>query len=240
MHSPFVFDLTTNILPSAPCQTQPMADSMRRELLLEELQILIEDHGAGYDGHTKSSHRKSIREILRSSARDQKTGALLHRLVKAYQPAQMLELGTNLGFSALYQADANPQGKLISVEGAVQLAVLASKGLKMRTPNAEIHCGTFENVLHSQIDWNQFKPGHVLIDGNHRKEPTLAYFHFLLPKVKDGALMVFDDIHWSPGMTEAWESLIQHPEVSVSVDLFSLGLVWIRKNQAKEHFVLRF
>jgi hypothetical protein len=35
--------------------------------------------------------------------------------------------------------------------------------------------------------------------------------------------MGFDDIHWSPGMEEAWET-IKHPKVTVTIDTFQWGL----------------
>jgi hypothetical protein len=53
-------------------------------------------------------------------------------------------------------------------------------------------------------------------------------------------VFVFDDIHWSSGMEKAWEYIIKHPEAIVTIDLFELGLVFFRKTQVKEHFVLSF
>ena len=38
-------------------------------------------------------------------------------------------------------------------------------------------------------------------------------------------------------MLDAWEAIKAHPRVTVTVDLFDLGLVFFRKeNKAKEHF----
>jgi hypothetical protein len=51
---------------------------------------------------------------------------------------------------------------------------------------------------------------------------------------------VFDDIRWSDEMTLAWEKIKNHPKVNVTIDLYSMGVVFFRKEQEKEHFVLRF
>ncbi|WP_423818437.1 class I SAM-dependent methyltransferase [Salinimicrobium sp. TIG7-5_MAKvit] len=79
----------------------------------------------------------------------------------------------------------------------------------------------------------------LYIDGNHQKEATLSYFEKLLPTVHNNSVMIFDDIHWSKGMEEAWEEIKAHPKVKVSIDTFQWGLVFFRREQEKEHFVIR-
>ena len=54
--------------------------------------------------------------------------------------------------------------------------------------------------------------------------------------MKKGGLMIFDDIYWNPAMLKAWNYIIKDPNVTVSIDLFEFGLVYINKNQEKEHF----
>jgi hypothetical protein len=41
-------------------------------------------------------------------------------------------------------------------------------------------------------------------------------------------------------MTEAWEEIIKMTEFSVSIDLFHLGILFVRKEQKKEHFIIKF
>lgn len=79
----------------------------------------------------------------------------------------------------------------------------------------------------------------VYFDGNHQKEATLRYFEQLLPAAHNDSVFIFDDIHWSPGMEEAWEEIKKHPEVQVTIDTFYLGLVFFRKEQARQHFKIR-
>ncbi|NJW55521.1 class I SAM-dependent methyltransferase, partial [Salinimicrobium sp. CDJ15-91] len=61
----------------------------------------------------------------------------------------------------------------------------------------------------------------------------------LLPTIHNNSVMIFDDIHWSKGMEEAWEEIKAHPEVRVTIDTFQWGLVFFRREQEKEHFVIR-
>jgi hypothetical protein len=61
-----------------------------------------------------------------------------------------------------------------------------------------------------------------------------------LPKVHEGSLLIFDDIYWSEGMKEAWSEIKANPQVSTTVDLFWIGLVFFKSGQAKEDFLVRF
>ena len=80
---------------------------------------------------------------------------------------------------------------------------------------------------------------YIFIDGNHQEKPTLAYFEKCLPFAHNNSLFIFDDIHWSEGMENAWQQIQQHDAVHVTVDLFYLGLVFLKKEQSKEHFRIR-
>ena len=79
----------------------------------------------------------------------------------------------------------------------------------------------------------------LFIDGNHKKEATLEYFQKLLPHVHNDSIMIFDDIRWSKQMEDAWEEIKAHPQVKVTIDTFQWGLVFFRREQVKEHFVIR-
>ncbi len=79
----------------------------------------------------------------------------------------------------------------------------------------------------------------VYIDGNHTKNATLSYFNQLLPKVTSQSILIFDDIYWSSEMEDAWEQIKNHPKVTVTIDLFELGIVFFNPELSKENFVLR-
>ena len=74
---------------------------------------------------------------------------------------------------------------------------------------------------------------------HHDKLATIAYFEALLPNIHNDSLIIFDDIYWSKGMTEAWEYIYNHDQVTVSIDTYYFGLVWFRKEQPKQHFTIR-
>src|SRR5438105_2536711 len=106
IHSPFVFDLVTNIINNkAVFYAYKPVENLRRKLLSDTSTIEVEDFGAG-SGFLKK-RRRSIAAITATSAKPAKYAQLLFRLVNRFQPETILELGTNLGISTLYLATAN-------------------------------------------------------------------------------------------------------------------------------------
>ena len=79
----------------------------------------------------------------------------------------------------------------------------------------------------------------IYFDGNHSKKATLDYFELLLPTITNDSVWIFDDIHWSQDMEQAWEVIKNHEKVTVTIDTFQWGIVFFRKEQEKEHFVIR-
>jgi predicted O-methyltransferase YrrM len=100
--------------------------------------------------------------------------------------------------------------------------------------------GNFDETLSSQIS-KLAVVDFAFVDGNHRQKPTLNYFNQLLEKANENSIFIFDDIHWSNEMEEAWKEIQQHPSVTLSIDLFFIGIVFFRKEQkVPQHFLIRF
>ena len=78
------------------------------------------------------------------------------------------------------------------------------------------------------------------IDGNHRKNPCLQYFYQCLQHIHNDSVLIFDDIHWSGEMEQAWKEIQDHPSVTVTIDLFRMGLVFFKKGLSKEDFIIHF
>ena len=92
-------------------------------------------------------------------------------------------------------------------------------------------------LTNSQLPTSNFQL--IYFDGNHSKAATLNYFEFLLPTITNETVWIFDDIHWSQEMEEAWEIIKNNPKVTVTIDTFQWGIVFFRTEQEKEHFVIR-
>lgn len=207
-------------------------------MLNDDTILQVNDLGAG-SAVLKTKTRK-ISSIARYSLKSAKYSQLLFRLVNHFQPQTILELGTSLGITTLYLAKATPQAKVLSIEGSEGIAERAKQNFKkLQVTNIQLITGNFDNVLQTQLkELNQLD--FVFVDGNHRKAPTLRYFEQCLAYAHNDSVFVFDDIHWSDEMREAWALIKNHERVTLTIDLFFIGLVFFRKEQVKQHFILRF
>jgi predicted O-methyltransferase YrrM len=214
-------------------------EQQRKKLKLKEELIEVEDFGAG-STVIKTRHRV-VKDIANSSLKSAKYAQLLFRMVAYYQPATIIELGTSFGITSAYLSCGNKNAKLFTCEGAGNIASIAQNTFdSLQIKNIEIVKGDFAKslpFLFSKIKVVDF----AFIDGNHRKEPTLQYFHLLLSHSKARTIFVFDDIHWSAEMEAAWSAIQQDPAVTLTIDLFFIGLVFINPDfNVKQHFTIRF
>ena len=69
----------------------------------------------------------------------------------------------------------------------------------------------------------------AFIDGNHQLEPTLRYFREILPKTHSSSIIIFDDIHWSDSMEQAWEAIKKDPAVKRAIPVFGKILAFARQ-----------
>lgn len=240
VHSPFVFDFIIHVLKS---KEKPEAvfliENYRQRLLKERRNIEVEDFGAGSSVmHTKE---RKVSDIAATSLKRKKYASLLYRIAKYYRSKHIVELGTSLGTTTAYLASGSPDSQVITLEGSGKISDIAEDFFEHTSFN-NIHLvrGDFKKTLPTII--HQIPAVDlVFIDGNHQEEPTVDYFNSFLTKSHNDTILVFDDIHWSGGMEKAWERIKQHPDVSLTIDLFFIGLVFLKKEfLVKQHFVVRF
>lgn len=240
VHSPFVFDFIIHVLNDKKkydCYDE--IETLRKKLLNNNTVIEVEDFGAG--SAVIPFKNRVVKDIAASSLKKKKYARLLFRVAKYYEAKTIVELGTSFGITTCYLASANAGSKVITLEGARNIANLASKNFgEMNLGNVELIEGNFEKTL-SLLNSKIADIDLVFVDGNHRKNATLEYFDFFLSKRTNNSIFIFDDIHWSVEMEEAWKLIQQHDSVTMTIDLFFIGLVFFRKDfKVKQHFSIRF
>jgi predicted O-methyltransferase YrrM len=239
IHSPFVFDLYNHVIQNKTLfYAYSTIEPFRKALLEDKRTIKVKDMGAG-SGSGNSAVR-TISKIASTAAKKPKYSQLLFRLADHFQPQTILEIGTSLGLSTMYLAIAQSKSQVITIEGCPETRKIALENFKKASlQNIRSLEGNFDSVLPevlSTVNSLDF----VFFDGNHRKAPTISYFGQCLEKANNESVFIFDDIYWSKEMTEAWEIIKAHPRVTVSIDLFQMGIVFFRKEQAKQHFILSY
>ncbi len=240
IHSPFVFKLVTEVFE----KTVKYNDYARIEQLRDDLKhdtrtIEVNDLGAG-SKRLKSKKRK-ISDIVRKSVKKEKYAHLLYMMIRYFKANSILELGTSLGITTAYLASAHPNVKVTTIEGCENTAGIASENFnKLQLQNIQLIVGNFDTEL-TKVCHEVQKFDLIFIDGNHREVPTINYFNTVLPFCHNDTVLVFDDIHWSEEMQEAWEFVKNHEQVKMTIDLFEMGLVFLRKEfRQKENMQISY
>ena len=247
VHSPFVFNLITKCFYDKESKPDPggseqakqyaILKEYRKSLLENKNTIEVTDFGAG--SKVFKSNIRQISEIARTAGITPKRAELLFRITNYFQPNTILEIGTSLGLATSALELGNPKAKISILEGCPNKANQCQLQFqKFNVNNVELVVTEFNNYLencHLQPENCQL----IFFNGNHSKTATLNYFELLLPTISNDSVWIFNHIHWSPEIEEAWEIIKKHPKVTVTIDTFQWGIVFFRKEQSKEHFVIR-
>ncbi|MBO9595939.1 MAG: class I SAM-dependent methyltransferase [Niabella sp.] len=240
MHSPFVFEFITKVMNDfTRYPDYERVEALRKRLRNDPSVLTVQDLGAG-SAKTSASTRK-VASIAKNAAKPAKYGQLMYRMIRHYGARRILELGTSLGITTSYLAAANPEARVVTLEGASAVAQKARENIAaLGLNNIELVEGNFDDTLPAVLN-DLGKVDFVFIDGNHRQEPTERYFRQLLPYIHEETLLVFDDIHWSKEMETAWHNIVAQDPVTCDIDLFYIGILSFRKAfKEKQAFTVRF
>lgn len=173
---------------------------------------------------------KRIKDILSKSVSPKQKCELLQNISKKAGEGVIVEIGTSLGFVSAYLAIGNSEKSVFTFEGNPTIVDFANRMHKnLNINNVFIVNGDFEDTLDknlSKINLISF----AFIDGNHQENATIRYFEKVLKKCNEDSIIVLDDIYWSKAMNQAWNKIKRYEQVSASIDLFQIGIVFLKSS----------
>ncbi len=235
LHSPFMYDFARFVLyDKKNYAAYKYLKAYNRQLKKINDYVDVKDLGAGSRFFLSQNRQiKDIAKVAGSSYADMKR---LYRISQYFQPEHMLELGTSLGKATLALSLGHPTAKLTTVEGDPVIAKTAENFLKQYpVGHLDFVTAPFDEFL-KDINQTNKQYDLIFLDGHHNYKPTLQYFEQLLPHIHNDTVFIIDDIYWSEKMKKAWRMLKQHPAVCQSLDTYYFGILFFRKEQAKQHF----
>ena len=236
IHSPFVYDFVTECLYNKTPIRDSLINRYKADLLSNKGQIKVTDFGAG--SRVFKSNERTIFAIAKTAGISLKRATLIANLMKYFEFKKVLEIGTSLGIATAAMSYGNPKSEIISLEGCKETANVARDYFqKFKLNNIELIVGEFKDTLPKVLKNNTFDL--IYFDGNHQKEATIEYFNQCLLAKQNNSIFIFDDIHWNREMEAAWNFIIRHKEVTISIDTYQWGIVFFRKEQPKEHYIIR-
>ena len=199
-------------------------------LVTDNSSINFKDFGAG---SKKLSTKRKISQIIKTSSSKGKYGKLLFQLSSKFEPKEVLELGTSLGFGTINLFEGFKNTKITTVEADPETFNRVKQAFKEF--NYSINCvnDTFENYL-SQLTSANFDI--VFIDGHHDGKALLKYLEMLEPFTNEKTIYILDDIRWSSDMLKAWNNILNSNKYNTSIDLFRMGIVTNISNGSRNNF----
>jgi len=236
IHSPFVYQFYLYVLEKDTSNQVKSIHTLRHRLLQIYDKVSIKDAGAN-----PGSKEKTVSELASKSSVPDKYGRVLFNLVQYFAPQSIIELGTCIGIGTAYMAAAGASARIVTIEGSETLARLAQQNFNdLNFNNIKPVTGNFDYKL-PEVLTGLDSVDMAFIDGNHRYEPTLRYFHLLMEKSIENTILVFDDIYWSREMTRAWAEIKRDPRITLTIDIYRFGIAFLHRDKlAKEDFVLRY
>jgi predicted O-methyltransferase YrrM len=239
IHSPFIFDLVSRVFRNKSdtdivCRVR----KVRKRLISDQRSITVKDLGAGSEKF--KTKRRKVSEIAKNSPVPEKYGILLSNLASEFGKPLIIELGTSFGISTMYMAASCPEAVVYTIEGCPATAGIAEQNfMRSGFTNIKLLTGSFEEKL-SEVAETGIKPGLIFIDGNHRKDPVLKYFRHLAELSDNNTVIVIDDIYYSREMEEAWTQIKLSEKVSVTIDIFRMGIIFFRKGINHQDYTIRY
>jgi len=220
-----------NIRKPSEKKTFGLLNEYRNELRKNNDQISFDEIG--------SAQYFSVAEVSKKAGSPEIWTVLYYYLSLNKNIENILEIGTNLGVSGQYfiaALEGKINSKFITIEGVKRLCEIAMTRFSKISKQVgfEVKHGLYDDVL-EEVCLSDTQFDLVFIDGNHNYEATIKYFEMLKNNYSKDAILIFDDINWSPKMTKAWKEIIVDPRVLLSVDLFKLGIVIVGADASSNH-----
>ncbi len=234
IHSPYLFEFVNGVVFNGDRVDVPAAILKAHADLRKDTSLI-------------PSAEEKIQSFVRGSSVSRAQAALLFRIVQWLNPEMIMELGTGLGVSTIYLAAGLAEGSrqdpglfnVHTIEGDPARALFSRQLFKRLGFNGvKVHQGDADSKVEELVTR---LPGRFLafVDANHKYEPTLRYLRILINARGEESLIIMDDIYWSKGMSRAWNEVISWPEVRVSLDLFHMGILLLRKDLHKSHLKIK-
>jgi predicted O-methyltransferase YrrM len=242
-----LYESLTHTLSAEEQELINLIEQRRSFLLSSDKEITVVDYGAGSPNSNRT--REEMKSGVQSTAlvadickasKPVFWAIFLFKLIRKLEPLSCVELGSCVGISASYQASAlkmNERGNLLTLEGSPEFSKIANETLEsLNLQNASVVTGPFHETLKGVLESSR-PIDFFFNDGHHDHDAVLLYFEEALPNLSNEAVIVIDDISWSPGMRKAWIEIEDDDRVTASIDLRTIGIALVGNNlAAKEKF----
>lgn len=227
VHSPFAFDLVTNVIrEELPYYKYSLVEKIRKLYHTSKKSLEV-------DGRTVPVPELAHGEISPAC------GQLLFRLVNKYKPANVVATKMGMGISSMYLAAPNSKLPVVTFCESESVASFVSGYMKQTGfGNVFVIKGRADDLSTRLADVDAL--GLLYVNDCFSGEDLDRRMEVCLRKRGEQSIFVIDHIYENASMTAAWHRLQALEEVRVTVDLFHIGIVFFDKKLQKEDYNVRY
>ena len=200
VHSPFVFELITAVIENrCAYYCYESLSAVRKQLHFDKNKIRY------------NNREYPVKKYLDKYCFSESEDRLLFRLANRFSPRTILMMGSDLGLAPLYLTAYSKNTRCIVFEPEPDISAVARKYTEKYSSSIE---------LRSSYDFDTIGDvGFIVLGAGNEFEKYLRF-------VNDGTVMVIQGINSSKENRKKWRNICCHPRVTVTLDLYSLGIVF--------------
>lgn len=219
VHSPFLYPLYYSMRKASSKDSKAYNSSYLK--LCSEQTIICFDEIGSRTGKIETT----VGQLCKRTSHTPSERKEILALARIFGAENILELGGGIGLTSLMFAGLNDKVKVTSVEGVREIAILTRDFFKKNNIlNISVENCLFEEAL-MQFQNEQKFFDFVLIDGNHEKNATIDIINRLFPVLKEKAIVVIDDLHYSPSMAKTWKVLLTDERFEIKWEFYKWGIL---------------
>lgn len=237
-HSPFLYDFILSVFENSQKNLHLEKCFYEKKLLFQNhSEIEICDFGTGRINAHNYVTKVSLQ--AKRSLKSNREIRQIFNLVAKYKPKQIIELGTSFGITSMAMAFASEESSILSFEGCPNTAEYAKRNFQKYNLNQiSVVLGNIDEVLSSSLSGlNAFDM--AVVDANHTYQNTLDYFFMLKSLRNSKSIIIFDDIHWSKEINNAWQKIKADEDITLTVETWNYGFVFFNSDLSKQDFIIR-
>ncbi len=193
---------------------------------------VLNDHGTNRDYDTIYRIARLLDKRKHISYNQRKQSRLLYRLVRYFEPESVVSFGKLSALNTSALALGHLQTKVYLEESDDFLETLNSMGI--------VNVSLIQPAEFDSEHFKRLNTGFVFFSRDSFEEDTWDYLADCLSHKTSESVFVFEGIHHDRDMQDAWEEIKANEDVSVTFDLYCVGLVFFREGIEKQDFVLKY
>ena len=206
--------------------------SVHSPFVFDFMEKVLYDRGSNrdYDLMLRISRLLDGKKYATRSRR--KEARLLYRLVRYLEPETVLTFGRLSALNTSALALGNLQTKVYLEQRSDYLETLNAMGV--------VNVNLIRRDIDEEEQLERLNTGFVYYGLDDFGEDTWNNLEDGFGEVDEDTVLVFEGIHHSHRTEAAWEAIKASEDVSLTIDVFSIGIVFFRDGVEKQDFVLKY